>query len=147
MSNQLQENLDIILKEKQKKITPENLKLGVTCFGIKGTLVNRVAQSKVITIGVNGLYNVKPDSEYNSLSEVTIEALVSESGDEQHMPFYWLEVGEDDDYLWCVNNYETIQYVPYSLDVDGNLILIQDDSDSVIYSINEDMELEVEIHG
>jgi hypothetical protein len=89
---------------------------------------------------------VAPDAGYNSLSDLIIEVLVSQGEEMQNMPFYWLET-DDSGALYCVNNYETIEYVPYSLDIDGNLILIQDDTDSVTYSINENMELEVEIYG
>lgn len=38
MSNQLQESLDTILKEKNTKLLPENLKAGITCLGITGEL-------------------------------------------------------------------------------------------------------------
>ena len=38
MSNQLQENLDAILLDKNTNLKPENLKEGVTCLGIEGTM-------------------------------------------------------------------------------------------------------------
>ena len=38
MSNQLQENLNSILEEKNTKLLPENLKAGVTCLGVTGEL-------------------------------------------------------------------------------------------------------------
>lgn len=38
MSNQLQDNLNLILEEKNTKLLPENLKSGVTVLGITGTL-------------------------------------------------------------------------------------------------------------
>lgn len=37
MSNQLQENLDAILLDKNTNLKPENLKEGVTCLGVEGT--------------------------------------------------------------------------------------------------------------
>lgn len=37
MSNQLQENLDAILLDKNTNLKPENLKAGVTCLGVEGT--------------------------------------------------------------------------------------------------------------
>ena len=40
MSNQLQENLDAILLDKNTNLKPENLKAGITCLGIEGTLVS-----------------------------------------------------------------------------------------------------------
>lgn len=145
MSNKLQENLDLILAERQK-ITPQNIMSGVTIFGVEGALKGRLAQSKAVRLTTNGVYSVAPDAGYNSLSDLIIEVLVSQGEEMQNMPFYWLET-DDSGALYCVNNYETIEYVPYSLDIDGNLILIQDDTDSVTYSINENMELEVEIYG
>lgn len=38
MSNQLQENLNLILEEKNTKLLPENLKAGITCLGVTGEL-------------------------------------------------------------------------------------------------------------
>ena len=38
MSNQLQQNLDAILLDKNTNLKPENLKTGVTCLGVKGTM-------------------------------------------------------------------------------------------------------------
>lgn len=38
MSNELQENLDAILLDKNTNLKPENLKEGVTCLGIEGTM-------------------------------------------------------------------------------------------------------------
>lgn len=64
----------------------------------------------------------------------------------QHMPFYLLE-SDDEGNLWCVNNYSTMEYTPYELDIDGNLIVNQDDEDTAVYWINENMELEVEVNG
>lgn len=37
MSNQLQENLDAILLDKNTNLLPENLRAGVTCLGVEGT--------------------------------------------------------------------------------------------------------------
>ena len=64
MSNQLQENLDAILLDKNTNLKPENLKEGVTCLGVDGIMqsgidtsdanatVNDIAQDK--TAYVNG---------------------------------------------------------------------------------------------
>lgn len=38
MNNELQQNLDAILLDKNTNLKPENLKSGVTCLGITGTL-------------------------------------------------------------------------------------------------------------
>ena len=38
MSNQLQTNLDKILQDKNTNLLPENLKQGITCLGVEGTM-------------------------------------------------------------------------------------------------------------
>lgn len=38
MSNELQGKLDTILQDKNTNLLPENLKAGVTCLGINGTM-------------------------------------------------------------------------------------------------------------
>lgn len=38
MSNELQTNLDKILEDKNTNLLPENLKAGVTCLGVEGTM-------------------------------------------------------------------------------------------------------------
>lgn len=38
MSNQLQTNLDAILQDKNTNLLPENLKAGITCLGVEGTM-------------------------------------------------------------------------------------------------------------
>ena len=45
MSNQLQENLDAILLDKNTNLKPENLKEGVTCLGIEGTATTGIDTS------------------------------------------------------------------------------------------------------
>ena len=60
------------------------------------------------------------------------------------MIFYSIESDDNGD-LWCVNNYDKMPWWPYSIDSNGNFIVEQDDNDTAIYSINENMELEVEL--
>ena len=45
MSNQLQENLDTILLDKNTNLKPENLKQGVTCLGVEGTMQSGIDTS------------------------------------------------------------------------------------------------------
>lgn len=45
MSNQLQENLDAILLDKNTNLKPENLKEGVTCLGVDGTMQSGIDTS------------------------------------------------------------------------------------------------------
>lgn len=45
MSNQLQENLDTILLDKNTNLKPENLKAGVTCLGVDGTMQSGIDTS------------------------------------------------------------------------------------------------------
>ena len=52
MSNQLQENLDAILLDKNTNLKPENLKQGVTCLGVEGTM-----QAGIDTTDANATVN------------------------------------------------------------------------------------------
>lgn len=49
MSNQLQTNLDAILLDKNTNLLPENLKAGVTCLGVEGTLEGETPVVKTVT--------------------------------------------------------------------------------------------------
>lgn len=142
----LQEKLSTIKSDKHTNLLPEYLKSGVTCLGVTGTVVELAPQTKKLEVTVDGIYNILPDEGYNGLSSVTVDVLVGSSIETQHMPFYLLE-SDNEGNLWCINNYSTIEYSPYSLDIDGNLILTQDDTDTAVYWINENMELEVEVDG
>ena len=58
---ELEERLDIILKDKIANLLPENLKKGVTCLGVEGTidlenLIPENIKSGVIINGVEGTY-------------------------------------------------------------------------------------------
>lgn len=37
MASQLKTNLEAILSEKEQKIIPDNIRVGVTAFGVRGT--------------------------------------------------------------------------------------------------------------
>lgn len=130
--------------------------IGVTCdkivegnniLGIEGTgkTIGNY-QEKSIEITTNGLLEIFADENYDALSKVSINVNVEEQTEDQHMPFYLLE-SDDEGNLYCINNYEELKYIPYSLDESGNLIIMQDDNDTAQYSINENMELEVVING
>ena len=128
-------------------ITSDKIGKGYTILGITGNLkADTEYQVKELEVTKDGTYIIKPDEGYDGLSSVTVDVAVASSMEVQHMPFYLLE-SDNEGNLWCVNNYATMEYVPYSLDVDGNLIVNQDDGDSAVYWINENMELEVEISG
>lgn len=103
-------------------------------------------QAKSLDVTTNGTYQISPDQNYDGLTSVIVNVDVQEQEDNQHIPFYLLE-SDDNGNLWCVNNYSTLLYVPYALDENGNLIVIQDEDDSAVYSINENMELEVVVNG
>lgn len=45
MANELQTNLDAILNDKNTNLLPENLKAGVTCLGVEGTLTGGIDTS------------------------------------------------------------------------------------------------------
>ncbi len=103
-------------------------------------------QSKSINIDANGSYQVNADEGYDALGTVAINVDVQATGSEQHIPLYFIETTESGN-LECVNNYEQFLYVPYALDENGNFIVIQDDDDTAVYNINENMELEVVVNG
>jgi len=60
MSSQLQENLNLILEEKNTKLLPENLKAGITCLGVTGILEvgNNPPATGELEITENGVYDV-----------------------------------------------------------------------------------------
>ena len=58
MSNQLQDNLNAILQDKNTNLKPENLKAGITCLGVTGTLEQNTG-SDVEPIYVTSNYTVK----------------------------------------------------------------------------------------
>lgn len=128
-------------------VTADKIGRGYKILDILGNLKTTAEyQEKSIEINKDGTYVLTPDEGYEALTRVTIDAQVLASTEIQHMPFYLLE-SDDEGNLWCINNYATIEYSPYSLDIDGNLILTQDDTDTAVYWINENMELEVEVDG
>lgn len=63
MSNQLQTNLDAILQDKNTNLLPENLKAGITCLGVEGTMKEGIdtsdatATSEDITINKTAYVN------------------------------------------------------------------------------------------
>ena len=103
-------------------------------------------QSKSISIDANGSYQVNADEGYDALGTVAIDVDVQAQVDEQHIPLYFIETTNDGN-LVCINNYSEFLYVPYVLNEQGELIVVQDDDDSAIYSINANQELEVVVNG
>lgn len=103
-------------------------------------------QSKSISIDANGSYQVNADEGYDALGTVAIDVNVQAQVDEQHIPLYFIETTEAGN-LECINNYSEFLYVPYVLNDDGELIVVQDDDDNAIYSINANQELEVVVNG
>ena len=137
MSSQLQANLSAILAEKTEKILAENIKEGVTIFGVHGEVKPVNNQDKVIT--ANGIY--RADDTFTGLGTITVDVNAVST---QNIPFYMIEQ-DDEGNLYVVNNYDEILYVPYTLDDDGNFIVNQDDTDTAEYVITENMELEVTV--
>lgn len=128
-------------------VTADKIGRGYEILDIMGNLKSSATyQEKSLEITKDGTYVLTPDEGYDALTRVEVDVSVAGTTDIQHMPFYLLE-SDDEGNLWCINNYSTIEYSPYSLDVDGNLILTQDDTDTAVYWINENMELEVEVNG
>ena len=58
MSNQLQDNLNAILQDKNTNLKPENLKEGVTCLGVEGTMDSGIDTSDA-TATANDIINPK----------------------------------------------------------------------------------------
>ncbi len=117
-------------------ITPEKIAKGSNILGVEGVVeVNN--QDKTIT--ENGVYTA--DEGYTGLGEITVNVQAS-SAEAQNIPFYMIEQ-DDEGNLYVVNNYEKMLYIPYTLDEEGNFIVNQDDTDTAIYCITENMELEV----
>ena len=56
MSNQLQENLNLILEEKNTKLLPENLKAGITCLGVTGSLESNTGGGVKLFKTIDELY-------------------------------------------------------------------------------------------
>ena len=111
-------------------------------------MANRTNLSKFLTDIANAIRTKTGKTDKINAGDFDTEILSISVGTEsnQHMPFYLLE-SDDEGNLWCVNNYSTMEYSPYELDIDGNLIVNQDDEDTAVYWINENMELEVEVNG
>ena len=128
-------------------VTADKIGRGYKILDVIGNLKSSASyQEKSLEVTKDGTYVIIPDESYDALTRVAVDVAVASSAEIQHMPFYLLE-SDDEGNLWCINNYATIEYSPYSLDADGNLILTQDDTDTAVYWINENMELEVELNG
>lgn len=136
---------DVATAIRQKTGITENIRAENFDTEILNISTANVQESKSILIDDNGTYVIAPDEGFDAMGKLTVKVDVASSSN-QHMPFYLLE-SDDDGNLWCVNNYNTMEYSPYELDIDGNLIVNQDDEDTAIYWINENMELEVEVNG
>ena len=72
--NQLQQILDDILQDKNTNLTPDNLKEGVTCLGVKGNLTKLKGQQKIINPTITE-QTVTPDTGYNALTSITVNAV------------------------------------------------------------------------
>ena len=128
-------------------VTADKIGRGYEILDVVGNLKSSASyQEKSLEVVKDGTYVVIPDEGFDALSRITVDVGVLSSTEIQHMPFYLLE-SDGEGNLWCINNYATIEYSPYSLDANGNLILTQDDTDTAVYWINENMELEVEVNG
>ena len=80
MSNQLQENLNLILEEKNTKLLPENLKAGITCLGVTGNLEEGVDTSDATASASDIAYGksayVNGEKVVGAVSELTSGASV-----------------------------------------------------------------------
>lgn len=134
---------DVAIAIKQKTGNKEDIPAKDFDVEINNIQTIGTLQDKQLDIVVNGTYNILPDEGFNALKNVEVNVNVQAETEEQHMPLYMIDT--DDGNLLCVNNYTKMLYIPYSLDVDGNFIVTQDDDDNAVYSINENYELEVTV--
>ena len=77
MLSQLITDLDKVITEVSTKVTPHNIREGVTIFGITGSLPELATQHKnVIPTKFDQL--IVPDVGYNGLHEIVVHAVTSE---------------------------------------------------------------------
>lgn len=103
-------------------------------------------QNKSMRIEANGNYQINSDEGFDALGTVQLDVDVQAQGEEQNIPLYFIETTETGN-LVCINNYSEFLYIPYVLNELGELIVVQDDDDSAVYSINANQELEVVVNG
>ena len=99
MSNQLQENLDAILLDKNTNLKPENLKQGITCLGVNGEL--EVPEPIYATTDYRVLDVPKPDGITRAISFC------------QNIDNYWLfQFGSNiDNYLYVLQSDNTFEFL------------------------------------
>lgn len=75
--SQLKNNLNVIYKEIQEKLLPENIKKDVSILGVTGTLepINNQEKTVIATITEQ---SITPDEGFNGLSKVVIPGVTNE---------------------------------------------------------------------
>jgi len=76
MLDDLLEKLIAINDEKITKITPQNIKSGITAFGVQGNVVELKGETKTVT-PTTSQQTITPSSGKNGITEVTVEAVTS----------------------------------------------------------------------
>lgn len=74
--SQLQNNLIAIKSQKDNYLLPGNLKSGVTCLGVTGTLTELKGETKTIT-PTTSQQTITPSSGKNGITQATVEAVTN----------------------------------------------------------------------
>ena len=74
--SQLQDNLLLIKSQKDNYLLPGNLKSGVTCLGVTGTLTELKGETKTIT-PTTSQQTITPSSGKNGITQATVEAVTN----------------------------------------------------------------------
>lgn len=66
------DGFDMVVVEGDSNLVPENVKEGVTIYGVEGTMAEPKLQAKSVTPGAEDI-KITPEEGYNGFSEVTVE--------------------------------------------------------------------------
>lgn len=76
MADSLVYKLQDIKEDKNTNLKPENLKAGVTCLGVEGTLEELQGEEKTITPTTQEQI-ITPDINYNAITKLTINPVTN----------------------------------------------------------------------
>lgn len=72
--SQLQDNLREILRQKNARLMPDNLRKDIQLLGVTGTVVELVGETKTIVPSTSRQI-VTPSQGHNAITEITVEAV------------------------------------------------------------------------
>lgn len=76
MATELENNLRLILNDKEANLLSENLKEGVTCLGITGTVVELNGEERTINPSTEQ-QTITPSTGKNGITSATVNAVTS----------------------------------------------------------------------